>query len=133
MQHDGSKETVEKEIFAETSSDEEDEMMVEDAMEVTEERTGKIQFISEFPPNIGEDCWEDGLLIHLYVYGVRHPHLGCFEQIIFLMELILFVVRSYKLAYLHSFIWFIGYEICMSWELMTGKVLCTCVFLTCTI
>lgn len=75
MQHDGSKETVEKEIFAETSSDEEDEMTVEDAMEVTEERTGKIQFISEFPPNIGEDCWEDGWLIRLYVYGVRHPHL----------------------------------------------------------
>lgn len=75
MQHDGSKETVEKEIFAETSSDEEDEMTVEDAMEVTEERTGKIQFISEFPPNIGEDCWEDGLLIRLYVYGVRHPDL----------------------------------------------------------
>ncbi|KAK9209097.1 hypothetical protein WN944_001461 [Citrus x changshan-huyou] len=70
MQHDGSKETVEKEIFAETSSDEEDEMTVEDAMEVTEERTGKIQFISEFPPNIGEDCWEYGLLIRLYVYGI---------------------------------------------------------------
>lgn len=70
MQHDGSKETVEKEFFAETSSDEEDEMTVEDAMEVTEERTGKIQFISEFPPNIGEDCWEYGLLFRLYVYGI---------------------------------------------------------------
>lgn len=70
MQHDGSKETVQKGIFIETSSDEEDETMVEDGMELTEDRTGQIQFISEFPPNIEEDSWEDGLLLRLYVYGI---------------------------------------------------------------
>lgn len=75
MQHDGSKETVQKGIFIETSSDEEDEMTVEDGMELTEDRTGQIQFISEFPLNIEENSWEDGLLLRLYVYGVRHPHL----------------------------------------------------------
>lgn len=72
MHSEGLKDTVQTEICGDTSFDKKDEIMVEDGLEVIEERAGQNEFISEFPPNAREDSGEDGLPLQLYVYGVRH-------------------------------------------------------------
>lgn len=66
------REATEKEPFIHTSSDKKNEIMFEDAPEMTNRRTGHDAFTSEVPANVGEDCWEETVLIRLFVYGVRH-------------------------------------------------------------
>lgn len=65
-------ETMEKEPFIHTSSDKKNEIMLEDAPEMTNGSTGLDGFTSEVLANAGEDCWEERVPIRLFVYGVRH-------------------------------------------------------------
>lgn len=65
-------ETTEKEPFIHTSSDKKNEIMLEDAPEMTNGSTGLDGFTSEVLANAGEDCWEERVPIRLFVYGVRH-------------------------------------------------------------
>ncbi|KAL5736463.1 hypothetical protein ACOSP7_030857 [Xanthoceras sorbifolium] len=67
MHSDG---TVDKEIPIEPSSDKEDKMMVQDGLEMIEERTRHNEISSVFPPNMGEGSLHEGLPLHLYVYGI---------------------------------------------------------------
>ncbi|KAJ4726405.1 P-loop containing nucleoside triphosphate hydrolases superfamily protein [Melia azedarach] len=70
MHSEGLKDTVQTEICRDTSFNKKDEIMVEDGLQVIEERAGQNEFISEFPPNTREDSGEDGLPLQLYVYGI---------------------------------------------------------------
>lgn len=72
---DGSKETFEKELFGDTSNGEMNEATVEDGLDKTEERTTTDELNSRLLPKMGEDFWDDGWPLSLYVYGVRHQHL----------------------------------------------------------
>lgn len=66
------KESIERELLISTSSDEENEIVVEDAPGITNERIGHDAFTSEVPPaKIGEELWEERVPLHLFVYGVR--------------------------------------------------------------
>lgn len=73
------KETIERELLISTSSDEENEIVVEVTPGITNERIGRDTFTSEVPAKIGEECWEERVPLHLFVYGVR-PHLGTFTN-----------------------------------------------------
>lgn len=68
------KETIERELLISTSSDEENEIVVELTPGITNDT-----FTSEVPAKIGEECWEERVPLHLFVYGVR-PHFGTFTN-----------------------------------------------------
>lgn len=72
MHSDGSKDSVLNETFSVPAADQKDEIIDEDDLEMTEEITGHNEFMSEFHQNAGEDSWENGFPLRLYVYGVRH-------------------------------------------------------------
>ncbi|KAJ0101042.1 hypothetical protein Patl1_04789 [Pistacia atlantica] len=52
------------------ASDQKDEIIDEDDLEMTEEITGHNEFVSEFHQNVGEDSWENGYPLRLSVYGI---------------------------------------------------------------
>ncbi|XP_044474402.1 protein SEEDLING PLASTID DEVELOPMENT 1-like isoform X2 [Mangifera indica] len=70
MRCDGSTDTVLKETFSVTSSDQKDVIIDEDDLEMTEEITGHNDFMSEFHQNVEEDSLEDGFPLRLFVYGI---------------------------------------------------------------
>ncbi|KAG2681763.1 hypothetical protein I3760_11G158500 [Carya illinoinensis] len=59
------KETIERELLISTSSDEENEIVVELTPGITNDT-----FTSEVPAKIGEECWEERVPLHLFVYGI---------------------------------------------------------------
>lgn len=73
MHSDG---TVERKTATEPSFDDEDEMVVDDGFEIMEEASDN-EFSSEFPSNLKEDSSDEGMPLHLYVYGVRLLALHC--------------------------------------------------------
>lgn len=63
-------ETAEREPFIYSSSDRANEIIVEDAQDLSNEITSLDAFSSEVPPNMGEDCWEERTPLRLFVYGI---------------------------------------------------------------
>lgn len=63
-------ETAEREPFIYSSSDKANEIIVEDAQDLSNEITSLDAFSSEVPPNMGEDCWEERTPLRLFVYGI---------------------------------------------------------------
>ncbi|XP_030932733.1 uncharacterized protein ycf45 isoform X3 [Quercus lobata] len=63
-------ETAEREPFIYSSSDKANEIIVEDAQDLSNEITSLDAFSSEVPPNMGEDCWEERMPLRLFVYGI---------------------------------------------------------------
>jgi hypothetical protein len=66
------KDTAEKEPFIYSSSNKTNEVIVEDAPDLSNEMTGLDTFTSKVPPNTGEDRWEERVPLRLFVYGVSH-------------------------------------------------------------
>ncbi|KAK9269357.1 hypothetical protein L1049_001128 [Liquidambar formosana] len=66
----GLEETIQRDSFIHNSSYKKNEMIFEDVIEMNEERAGHNELISEFLPNTGENLYEDGATLHLYVYGI---------------------------------------------------------------
>ncbi|KAM3744807.1 hypothetical protein ACB098_06G079300 [Castanea mollissima] len=63
-------ETAEREPFIYSSSDKANEIIVEDAQDMSNEMTSLDAFSSEVPPNMGVDCWEERTPLRLFVYGI---------------------------------------------------------------
>ncbi|XP_050247767.1 protein SEEDLING PLASTID DEVELOPMENT 1 isoform X3 [Quercus robur] len=63
-------ETAERGPFIYNSSDKANEIIVEDAQDLSNEITSLDAFSSEVPPNMGEDCWEERMPLRLFVYGI---------------------------------------------------------------
>lgn len=64
------KDTAEKEPFIYSSSNKTNEVIVEDAPDLSNEMTGLDTFTSKVPPNTGEDRWEERVPLRLFVYGI---------------------------------------------------------------
>lgn len=65
-------ETAEREPVIYSFSEKANEIIVEDAQDMSNETTSLHAFSSEVPPNMGEDCWEERTPLRLFVYGVSH-------------------------------------------------------------
>ncbi|XVE80044.1 hypothetical protein DITRI_Ditri14bG0107400 [Diplodiscus trichospermus] len=68
MNSQGLEET--SQTFTEISSDKKDLVVAGDLLEISEEKIGHNQLLSELSSNMAEDSLEDKALLHLYVYGI---------------------------------------------------------------